>query len=58
MRSGTICCISDFKANDNGISPSESRRFKSIAENPSLGCAVMVSKNKIIVKHYKHYKKN
>lgn len=44
MRSGTICCMSDFNANDNGVSPNESRRFKLIVEKPSLGSAVIVSK--------------
>lgn len=45
MRSGTICCISHFNANDNGVSPSESRKFKLTVATPSLGPAVIVSKN-------------
>lgn len=44
MRSGTMCCMSDFNADDRGVSPSESRIFKLIVENPSFGSAVMVSK--------------
>ncbi|KAE9537223.1 hypothetical protein AGLY_006246 [Aphis glycines] len=41
MRSGTMCCMSDFNANDKGVSPSESRRFKLTVDNPSLGSAVI-----------------
>lgn len=47
MRSGTICCMSDFNANDKGVSPSESRRFKLTVEKPLLGSAIIVSKFKL-----------
>lgn len=45
IRSGTICCMSHFNANDNGVSPSESRRFKLTVATPSLVLAAIVSKN-------------
>lgn len=55
MRSGTICCMSDFNAKDKGVSPNESRRFKLTVEKPLLGSAIIVSKFKlqtVITKHY------
>lgn len=46
--------MSDFRANDNDVSPNESRRFKLITENPSLGSAVIVSKIDVINMNYKY----
>lgn len=45
--------MSDFNVNDNGVSPNESRKFKLTVENPSLGSAVIVSKNETAGNNYK-----
>lgn len=56
MRSGTICCMSDFNAKDKGVSPSESRRFKLTVGKPLLGSAIIVSKFKLQTHITRRYK--